>query len=147
MPAKWFFALLPLIATSTLTARAAIFHYGATLTGDGESSSTGSGSALVDVDTVANTMHVHVTFSGLTSGTTASHIHAPTASPGTGTAGEAAWREGFNAVLIEREVEYQADIARRMDLAVKPKKRAAVAKSKNRIMGAEGTPLFGEAAE
>ena len=62
---------------------------------------------------------------------------------GTGTTGEAAWREGFNAVLIEREAEYQADIARRMDLAVKPTKRAAVAKSKNKLMGAEGTPLFG----
>lgn len=62
---------------------------------------------------------------------------------GTGTTGEAAWREGFNAILIEREAEYQADIARRMDLAVKPTKRAAVAKSKNKLMGAEGTPLFG----
>jgi site-specific DNA-methyltransferase (adenine-specific) len=62
---------------------------------------------------------------------------------GTGTTGEAAWREGFKAVLIEREPEYQADIARRMDLAVKPTKRAAVAKSKNNLMGAEGTPLFG----
>jgi site-specific DNA-methyltransferase (adenine-specific) len=62
---------------------------------------------------------------------------------GTGTTGEAAWREGFKAILIEREAEYQADIARRMDLAVKPTKRAAVAKSKNKLMGAEGTPLFG----
>lgn len=62
---------------------------------------------------------------------------------GTGTTGEAAWREGFNAVLIEREPEYQADIARRMDLVLKPTKRAAVAKSKGKLMGAEGTPLFG----
>jgi site-specific DNA-methyltransferase (adenine-specific) len=65
---------------------------------------------------------------------------------GTGTTGEAAWREGFNAVLIEREPEYQADIARRMDLAVKPTKRAAVAKSKNNLLGGEGTPLFGGSA-
>jgi DNA modification methylase len=35
---------------------------------------------------------------------------------GTGTTGEAAFREGFNAVLIEREAEYQADIRRRMAL-------------------------------
>jgi site-specific DNA-methyltransferase (adenine-specific) len=63
---------------------------------------------------------------------------------GTGTTGEAAWREGFRAILIEREPDFQADIARRMDLAVKPAKRAAVAKSKNRLQGAEGTPLFGE---
>ncbi|RWD71684.1 MAG: site-specific DNA-methyltransferase [Mesorhizobium sp.] len=67
---------------------------------------------------------------------------------GTGTTGEAAWREGFRAILIEREAEYQADIARRMDLATKPAKRAAVAKTKNNLLGAEGTPLFGgEAAE
>lgn len=61
---------------------------------------------------------------------------------GTGTTGEAAWREGFSAILIEREAEYQADIARRMDLVLKPAKRAAVAKSKNNLQGAEGTPLF-----
>jgi site-specific DNA-methyltransferase (adenine-specific) len=65
---------------------------------------------------------------------------------GTGTTGEAAWREGMRAVLIEREVEYQADIARRMELAENPTKRAAVAKSKNNLMGAEGTPLFDGAA-
>jgi site-specific DNA-methyltransferase (adenine-specific) len=35
---------------------------------------------------------------------------------GTGTTGEAAFREGFNAVLIESEPEYQADIRRRMAL-------------------------------
>jgi hypothetical protein len=37
---------------------------------------TGTGFAEVDVDTTAVTMHVHVTFSGLSSGATASHIHA-----------------------------------------------------------------------
>lgn len=37
---------------------------------------------------------------------------------GTGTTGEAAFREGFNAVLIEREEEYQADIRRRMGLVL-----------------------------
>ena len=37
---------------------------------------------------------------------------------GTGTTGEAAFREGFKAVLIEREVEYQADIRRRMALCM-----------------------------
>lgn len=35
---------------------------------------------------------------------------------GTGTTGAAAWREGFNAVLIEREAEFRADVARRMAL-------------------------------
>ncbi len=43
--------------------------------------SPGTGSATVVLDTTANTMHVDVTFSGLTSGTTASHIHCCLASP------------------------------------------------------------------
>jgi site-specific DNA-methyltransferase (adenine-specific) len=37
---------------------------------------------------------------------------------GTGTTGEAAFYEGFNAVLCEREPDYQADIRRRMALCV-----------------------------
>ena len=36
---------------------------------------------------------------------------------GTGTTGEATWREGCTCTLIERESEYCADIARRMELA------------------------------
>lgn len=62
---------------------------------------------------------------------------------GTGTTGEAAWREGMNAILIEREADYQADIARRMDLADKPTKRAAVAKTKNNLADSSSLPLFG----
>jgi hypothetical protein len=43
---------------------------------------------------------------------------------GTGTTGEAAFREGFKAVLIEREEEYQADIRRRMALVIcRPEER------------------------
>ena len=37
---------------------------------------------------------------------------------GTGTTGEAAYYEGFSAILIEREAEYQADIERRMRLVM-----------------------------
>jgi len=37
---------------------------------------------------------------------------------GTGTTGEAAWREGRRAILIEREAEYQADIRRRLALCL-----------------------------
>jgi DNA modification methylase len=66
---------------------------------------------------------------------------------GTGTTGEAAYREGMRSVLVERETDYQADIARRMELAVFPTKRAAVARSKGKLRGAEGTPLFPEAGE
>jgi len=58
-------------------ASAAILIYDAEL-GNFESPPTGSpgtGFAQVTIDTAANTMEVNVTFSGLTSGTTASHIH------------------------------------------------------------------------
>jgi hypothetical protein len=66
--------------------------YVASLNGANESPATpslGTGFATVTVDSIANTMIVDVSFSGLTSGTTASHIHCCTPSPGTGTAGVA----------------------------------------------------------
>ena len=45
---------------------------------------------------------------------------------GTGTTGEAAWRENCKAVLIEREAEYQADIVTRMKSAAdEPKPKSA----------------------
>ncbi len=67
---------------------------------------------------------------------------------GTGTTGEAAWREGFDAVLVEREPEYQADIRRRMALctagAITRKHESLKARGKV----ADAGPLFGgEAAE
>jgi CHRD domain/PEP-CTERM motif len=67
-------AALCVLATQ---ASAAILIYDATL-GNFESPPTGSpgtGFAQVTIDNAANTMDVMVTFSGLTSGTTASHIH------------------------------------------------------------------------
>jgi hypothetical protein len=78
--------------TCANAAQAAINIYSATLTGPNESppnASPGTGSATVTIDTVANTMLVYVTFAGLQGTTTASHIHAPTAVPLTGTAGVA----------------------------------------------------------
>jgi len=48
---------------------------------------TGSGFAIVTIDAVAHTMHIHAEFSGLSGNTTASHIHGPTAVAGTGNAG------------------------------------------------------------
>jgi hypothetical protein len=74
------------------SATADIITYGASLSGPGESppnTSQATGFAQVTIDTVLNTMRVQVTFSGITSLTTASHIHATTALPGTGTAGVA----------------------------------------------------------
>jgi hypothetical protein len=64
---------------------------------------------------------------------------------GTGTTGEAAWREGMNAVLIEREEEYQADIARRMELADSPLRK--IAGKKPLKAKVETASLFDEVAD
>lgn len=71
---------------------------------------------------------------------------------GTGTTGEAAWREGFSAVLIERESEYQLDIRRRMALCMAgpEEKKREIIKAKQAGKDEEPLPLFGgpqEAAE
>src|SRR5438270_780450 len=87
--------LLPALLCSALLfaatgAQAQMFF--ADLTGAAESppnASPGTGAALVTLDSFANTMRVQVTFSGLLGTTTASHIHAATAVPFTGTAGVA----------------------------------------------------------
>ena len=75
-----------------LSAHATIYVFDANLDGPSESpanASPGTGFGQVTWDTVANTMNVDVTFSGLLGTTTASHIHAATLNPGTGTAGVA----------------------------------------------------------
>lgn len=71
-------------------APAAYFVYAANLDGPSESppnASPGTGFALLYVDTTAHTFRIDVDFTGLTGTTTAAHIHGPTATPGTGTAG------------------------------------------------------------
>jgi len=64
---------------------------------------------------------------------------------GTGSTGEAAWREGMQVVLIEREEAYCADIARRMALAVAgPMERSTtIAKEKTKSGDVDLGPLFG----
>ena len=62
---------------------------------------------------------------------------------GSGTTGEAAWREGFRAILVEREEAFCADIRRRLHIAERPAQRDAVAKAKGKEEGVEGLPLFG----
>ncbi len=62
------------------------------LTGPAESppnASPGVGQGTITIDPTAHTLRVQVTFSGLTSGTIASHIHATTPAPFSGTAGVA----------------------------------------------------------
>ncbi len=52
---------------------------------------------------------------------------------GTGTLGEASWRERFRAILIEREPEYQADIVKRVGLCLAgpDQRRAATVKQES----------------
>jgi site-specific DNA-methyltransferase (adenine-specific) len=61
---------------------------------------------------------------------------------GTGTTGEAAWREGMRAVLIEREAEYQEDICRRMALALAGPDERARESIKARNLPRDDGPLF-----
>ena len=66
--------------------------FGASLSGPAESppnASPGVGVTTVTYNSVAHTLRVQVTFSGLTAGNTAAHIHSATAVPGVGTAGVA----------------------------------------------------------
>lgn len=89
---RLFGLVLCALALAAGTSHAGLFSYAANLDGLSEAppnASPGTGFALVEIDTVALTMHVHVTFAGLLGNTTASHIHAATAVPGTGTAGVA----------------------------------------------------------
>jgi len=85
-------ALALAAALFALPAFGAPVVYTAQLSGPNESPpnvSTGTGVATVTVDAAAHTMRVEVTFSGLISLNTNSHIHAPTLVAGSGTAGVA----------------------------------------------------------
>ncbi|MCL8385549.1 DNA methyltransferase [Xanthobacter aminoxidans] len=66
---------------------------------------------------------------------------------GTGTTGEAAWREGFSAVLVEREAEYQADIRRRMALCLAGPAERKRESAKARAANDDPGPLFGAASQ
>lgn len=73
-----------LILSAPPAVRADSISFVASLKGSLEVPPTGSpatGLAMVVIDTVADTMQVDITFSGLEGGTTASHIHCCLASP------------------------------------------------------------------
>ena len=77
---------------------ATTFHYIAYLNGpnsDPPNASPGTGFTTVIYDDLAHTMEVNVVFADLLGPTTASHIHATTASPGTGTVGVATQTPSF----------------------------------------------------
>jgi hypothetical protein len=85
-------AILALAGALSAFSASAQLVYDATLTGPGESppnASPGTGFAEVIYNSALHTLQVHATFSGLTGTTTASHIHAATSTPGSGTAGVA----------------------------------------------------------
>ena len=79
-----------LIACSVVSANAATLQYSVFLDGPSEpSASLGTGNGSLTYDNVSHTLELQVTFGGLTGTTTSSHIHAPTATPFSGTAGVA----------------------------------------------------------
>jgi len=85
-------------ALAPATAEATVRVFGVFLSGPDESppnASPGTGSATVTFDDVLNIMTLDMSFSGLLGTTTASHIHAGTPTPGTGTAGVATTTPSF----------------------------------------------------
>lgn len=79
-------------------AHSSLLNYTVSLDGPSEfpvNASPGIGSGLLGYDNVAHTLSLQVTFSGLLGPTTASHIHAPTSLPFTGTAGVATTTPSF----------------------------------------------------
>jgi hypothetical protein len=86
------------LVSASQRSHAAPISFIASLSGPNESpanSSPGFGQALVDIDSVANTMRVRASFTNLTANAIAAHIHSATASPGTGTAGVATTMPAF----------------------------------------------------
>jgi CHRD domain len=85
----------PIVAVALMLAANAIaipIDYVANLSGAKESppnGSPGTGFVTATFDLTTHTLDLHVTFSGLTSPTTAAHIHAPTPNPFSGVAGVA----------------------------------------------------------
>ena len=85
-------AVLASVVGFTRLSSATIFQYQANLDGPSESppnASPATGFAQVDYDDALHTLFVDVSWSGLLGTTTASHIHAATLTPGSGTAGVA----------------------------------------------------------
>jgi len=94
-----FLAMTTSLLVAAPFAHATIIKYVADLNGANESpanASPGTGTAMVTIDDVANTMKVEVTFSSLLGTTTAAHIHCCTALPLSGTVGVATTTPTFS---------------------------------------------------
>ncbi len=86
------FATLIMAVATSFPAGAAILLYSALLSGANESpanASPGSGSVLLTVDTLTDTLRVQTSFTGLDGLVSAAHIHCCTAIPGDGNIGVA----------------------------------------------------------
>lgn len=90
MKSLFILAVLTIVMLGTTqSSYADVIVFTANLSGPAEAppnASPGTGFTTVTYDSVAHTLRLQVTFSGLLGNTTASHIHSPTASAGTGTA-------------------------------------------------------------
>lgn len=75
------------MACSLMTARAALFEYSVSFDAADGVVSAGIGSGTVVFDDAAHTLSLDANWSGLTGNTTVSHIHLPTTTPFSGTAG------------------------------------------------------------
>lgn len=91
--------MLAVVLAAPSASRAAMITYAATLSGAAESppnASPGTGFAQVGFDLAVHSIRIQISFSGLGSPTAASHIHAATSTPGTGTAGVATQTPSFS---------------------------------------------------
>ena len=77
-------ALITIIAAQAPVAHATLLTFGTSL-GPEAPGATGSGSSTVVIDDVADTLRVHIDWTGLSGTTTVSHIHCCTAVPFAGT--------------------------------------------------------------
>lgn len=82
--------LCAFIASSLLSSQAALFQYSVNLDGPTDGTpSLGTGLGSVLYDSVAQTLQLQVSFSGLSAPVSVAHIHGATAAPLAGTAGVA----------------------------------------------------------
>ncbi|MGH9969655.1 MAG: CHRD domain-containing protein [Pyrinomonadaceae bacterium] len=99
MKSLFILAVLTIVMLGTTqSSYADVIVFTANLSGPAESppnASPGSGFTTVTYDSVAHTLRVQVSFSGLVANTTASHIHSATAVPGAGNAGVATQLPSF----------------------------------------------------
>jgi hypothetical protein len=88
---------IALLALVCVPASAAIITYTTVMDGPTEgTASLGTGTATVTYNDTAHSMRVQADFQGLSGTTTAAHIHAPTPTPFTGTAGVATQQPSFS---------------------------------------------------